>query len=114
MSLKLYAPADLDVAESEFPGLSLYSEPEPELELEDDCQVLSWRFIRRGGQPSFIEAVQRSRLLHMHRRCHECGRPTVQPVERNDAVLGKNRLPIPGTSTVVGFHCDYCQSEWSA
>ena len=112
MSLKLYAPDDLDIAETEFPNLSVYHEPEPEF--EDDCEVLSWRFIRRGNQSSFIEAVQRSRLLHRHLRCHECGRPTVHPVDQNDAVLGKNRLPIPGTSTVVGFHCDYCQSEWSA
>jgi hypothetical protein len=112
MSLKLYAPFDLDTAEAEFPSLSVYHEPE--FEADEDCEVLSWRFIRRDGKLSVIEAVQRSRLLHMHRRCHECGRPTVHPVERNDAVLGKNRLPIPGTSTVVGFHCDYCQSEWSA
>lgn len=112
MSLKLYAPDEIDVRHQEFPSLSVYHDPEPDT--AEDCEVLSWRFIRRNGQPSFIEAVQRSRLLHMHRRCHECGRPTVHPVERNDAVLGKNRLPIPGTSTVVGFHCDYCQSEWSA
>ncbi|MES2793548.1 MAG: hypothetical protein V4719_28300 [Planctomycetota bacterium] len=119
MSLKLYAPENFDLAEAVFPNLSVYHEPEAELELEpeEDSHVLSWRFIRRSGsssQSSFIEAVQRSRLLHMHRRCQECGRPTVHPMERNDAVLGKNRLPIPGTSTVVGFHCDYCQSEWSA
>ena len=112
MSLKLYAPDEVEVTDHEFPSLSVYHEPEPEA--EEDCEVLSWRFIRRNGQPSLIEAVHRSRLLHQHRRCHECGRPTVHPVERNDAVLGKNRLPIPGTSTVVGFQCDYCQSEWSA
>ena len=112
MSLRLYAPDDLDVADAEFPNLSVYHEPD--LEPDENCKVLSWRFIRRSGQSSFIEALQRSRLLHRHRRCHECGRPTVHPVEQNDAVLGKNRLPVPGTSTVVGFHCDYCQSEWSA
>ena len=66
MSLKLYAPDDLDIAETEFPNLSVYHEPEPEF--EDDCEVLSWRFIRRGNQSSFIEAVQRSRLLHRHLR----------------------------------------------
>ncbi len=112
MSLKLYAPDEVEVRDQEYPNLSVYHDPQPDT--DEDCEVLSWRFVRRNGQPSFIEAVQRSRLLHMHRRCQECGRPTVQPVERNDAVLGKNRLPIPGTSTVVGFHCNYCQSEWSA
>jgi hypothetical protein len=113
MSLRLYAPHEVDSLVGEFPNLSVYQEAdEPE---EYDDQVISWRFIRRqSGQPSFMEVVQRSRLLHMHRRCKDCGRPTVQPVERNDSVLGKNRLPVPGTSTVLGFHCDYCQSEWSA
>ena len=107
MSLKLYAPDEIETADGEYPSLALY-------EPEDEPQVLSWRVMRRDGQPSFLEIVNRSRMLHMHRRCNQCGRPTVQPVERDDAVLGKNRLPIPGTSTVVGFHCVYCQSEWSA
>ena len=112
MSLKLYAPHEFEVEEHEFPQLTVYHEPDPESPA--DHEVLSWRFVRRDGHPSFIEVLHRSRLLHQHRRCHECGRPTVQPVEKNDGVLGKNRLPVPGTSTVVGFHCDYCQSEWSA
>lgn len=109
MSLKLYAPEEQDVAD--FP-LGLYHEPDETP--EEQPQVLSWRIMRRDGQPSFLEIINRSRLLHMHRRCHRCGRPTVQPLERDDATLGKNRLPVPGTSTVVGFHCVYCQSEWSA
>ena len=112
MSLRLYAPEDCDVDETELPSLSLYSEPEQDGHGEPE--VLSWRVMRRDGQPSYLEIIQRSRLLHIHRRCHECGRPTVHPLERDDAVLGKNRLPVPGTSTVVGFHCVYCQSEWTA
>jgi hypothetical protein len=113
MSLKLYAPNLSESRDNEFPNLSVYHEADEAEEHVD--QVISWRFFpRRNDQPSFMEVVQRSRLLHVHRRCRDCGRPTVQPLERNDAVLGKNRLPIPGTSTVVGFHCDYCQSEWTA
>jgi hypothetical protein len=113
MSLKLYAPNEVTSIDDDFPNLSVYRESE---ELEEHVDhVISWRFIpRQTGQTSFMEVVHRSRLLHMHRRCRDCGRPTVQPVERNDGVLGKNRLPVPGTSTVVGFHCDYCRSEWSA
>ena len=113
MSLKLYAPLEVDSFDGEFPNLSVYHEAD---EVEEHVDhVLSWRFIpRRFDQPSFMEVVQRSRLLHRHRRCRDCGRPTVQPVEQNDGILGKNRLPVPGTSTVVGFRCDYCQSEWSA
>lgn len=107
MSLKLYAP-DSEVAEADDLGLNLYRES------HDEPEVLSWRVMRRDGQPSYLEILNRSRLLHMHRRCHECGRPTVQPLERDDAALGKNRLPIPGTATVVGFHCVYCSTEWSA
>ena len=77
MSLKLYAPDEVEVRDQEYPNLSVYHDPQPDT--DEDSEVLSWRFVRRNGQPSFIEAVQRSRLLHMHRRCQECGRPTVQP-----------------------------------
>lgn len=108
MSLKLYSPDETDTLEMEYPSLSLYQEP------AEEPEVLSWRVMRRNGQPSYLEILNRSRLLHMHRRCHDCGRPTVQPLEQDDATIGKNRLPIPGTATVVGFHCEYCQSEWSA
>lgn len=108
MSLRLYAPDVTEATETEYPSLGLYHEP------EEEPEVLSWRVMRRDGQPSYLEIINRSRMLHMHRRCHQCGRPTVQPLERDDATLGKNRLPVPGTATVVGFHCVYCQSEWTA
>jgi len=113
MSLKLYAPHVTNSTVHNSPNLSVYHETEEAEEHVD--QVISWRYYpRSSGQPSFMEVVQRSRLLHMHRRCRDCGRPTVEPVEQNDGILGKNRLPIPGTSTVIGFHCNYCESEWSA
>lgn len=114
MSLKLYAPHSYKLFDDAAPSLSVYHDEADELE-ESENHVISWRFYPRNpGQPSFMEVVQRSRLLHMHRHCRDCGRPTVQPVEQNDGLLGKNRLPIPGTSTVIGFHCDYCEAEWSA
>ena len=37
----------------------------------------------------------------------------IEPIELQDAVISpKNRLPIPGTATIVGFHCNDCGTEW--
>lgn len=117
MSLRLYSPDDLDLANQSEPILTLYSEPELDEfdESDDSGTVLSWRIGHRNRLTgSYMEIVQRSRLLHAHRRCQKCGRPTVRPVVREDSQVGTNRLPVPGTGTVVGFHCDYCRKEWSA
>lgn len=107
--LKLYAPQDEEV--SAIPQLAVF---DPDLSDDDEPQILSWR-IRAGHahRHSAMELIARCRLLRSHRCCRECGRPTVQPVEHDDALLGKNRLPIPGTSTLLGFHCASCHAEWS-
>lgn len=107
--LKLYAPQDEDL--DDVPQLAVF---DPEAPTDDEPQILSWR-IRAGHakRHSLVELITRSKLLHRHRCCRDCGRPTVQPLEHDDAMLGKNRLPIPGTSTLLGFQCTSCQSEWS-
>lgn len=103
--LKLYAPHEAELAGEVEYGESLRidaSEPE----------ILSWETYRRSRKLSLIEILARTRALYQNKRCRDCGRPTVQPVEHDDALLGKNRAPIPGSATLLGFHCDYCRTEW--
>ncbi|MGH7127144.1 MAG: hypothetical protein ACREJB_09295 [Planctomycetaceae bacterium] len=81
---------------------------------EDEPVILSFEFyagrLRRRG----LDAAMRARRLRENRRCPYCHSPVVEPLELADAVLGKGRLPIPGTATLVGFHCDRCAAEWPA
>ncbi len=61
----------------------------------------------------FMPAVDRARLIHQNGICPECGHNDIEPLELADSVISpKNRLPIPGTATIVGFHCNDCSTEW--
>jgi predicted RNA-binding Zn-ribbon protein involved in translation (DUF1610 family) len=61
----------------------------------------------------FMPAVDRARLIHQNGVCPECGHSDIEPLELSDSVMSpKNRLPIPGTATIVGFHCNDCGTEW--
>jgi hypothetical protein len=60
-----------------------------------------------------IPALERARILHHNSECPDCGRPNVQPLELNDALISpRSRLPVPGTATLIGFHCEDCGCEW--
>lgn len=67
---------------------------------------------RHVRSTSTMELLARTRTLHQNRRCRQCDRPAVVPLHRDDAVLNRSRLPIPGTATLVGFRCDHCSHEW--
>ncbi len=64
------------------------------------------------GGPS-MNMIERARVLFQNRSCKSCGYPVVTPIELNDAQLNRNQRPIPGTATLVGFHCHGCDAEWS-
>lgn len=66
-----------------------------------------WRDYRNG-------AASRAKTLRNNDECPHCRRALVEPLELADAVLSRNNLPIPGTATLVGFHCLTCHWEWSA
>lgn len=60
-----------------------------------------------------VPALERARMLHQNSECPECGKPNVQPLELNDALISpRSRLPVPGTATIIGFHCEDCGCEW--
>ena len=60
-----------------------------------------------------LNVLDRARTLHINRICPQCGDADVEPLELNDAIINRNNLPIPGTATLVGFHCNDCHIEWS-
>lgn len=63
--------------------------------------------------PRRMRALNRARLLFDNQCCAFCGKATVEPLELDDAVISRrNHRPIPGTATIVGFHCHSCQQEW--
>lgn len=76
--------------------------------------VLSYEshFQRRRQFPD--DTLQRARTLRTNDRCPHCARARVEPLELADALRNRNNRPIPGTATLVGFHCRHCHWEWPA
>lgn len=82
---------------------------------EEEPLILSFsRLADRFGNGMPSDLVSRARLLYSNRQCRFCGSPVVQPLTLDDVTLNRNRLPIPGTGTLVGFHCDRCRAQWTA
>ena len=99
--LRVFRPEALGAGER---LLRVY-EPEP--------QVLSFEtFAARKQARRVFSLVARARALHNNKRCPYCRHPIVEPVELDDAVVNRNRMTIPGTATLVGFHCERCSAEW--
>ena len=93
--------------------LSLYRPPAP---VEDDGgDVLSYaQFTARMRGRRMVDVVTRARLERANSQCPYCRRVTVEPIELHDALVNRNGAAIPGTATVVGFHCNACRHEWPA
>jgi hypothetical protein len=59
------------------------------------------------------DPADRARMISRNSACPECGHHDIEPLELEDAVISpRNRLPVPGTATIVGFHCNDCGIEW--
>lgn len=56
----------------------------------------------------------RAKLIRANRECPCCNSASVVPIELGNAILNRNRLPIPGSATIVGFRCTLCENEWPA
>jgi predicted RNA-binding Zn-ribbon protein involved in translation (DUF1610 family) len=57
--------------------------------------------------------ADRARLIHQNSTCPDCGHHDIEPLELADSVISpRNRMPVPGTATIVGFHCNECGTEW--
>ena len=60
----------------------------------------------------FSNAVRRAEVIYNNRICPTCSHPEVEPLELDDGINNRNGVPIPGTCTLVGFHCLGCNAEW--
>jgi hypothetical protein len=131
-ALRLFAPAELQLFprdEVSPPGLS------PALG-DDDGAVLPFPTLRRTAngvrtgtasrmvtghsmaRNSWDSAaaqtpLDRARLLHTHRCCPDCGRGGTVPREAAGIQAVCLSMPVPGTSTLLGFGCHNCGHEWS-
>ena len=93
-------------------------EPPQENEPEEEFQAQDILPFRQRGRTTIISGrltppSDRARLIRSNAACPECSKLDVEPLELQDAVISpKSRLPIPGTATIVGFHCNDCGTEW--
>lgn len=91
------------------------AQPEDRLYLVDDGEpaILSFpaNLVRLRGR-RMMNPVTRARVIHKNSRCPNCRHPAVEPIELGDGLLNRDNVPVPGTATLVGFHCEACRAEW--
>jgi len=83
-------------------------------ERDEPVLVSYTSYANRGGSRLRNDPVHRARTLRENDRCPRCQRSLVEPLELADGLRSRNQLPIPGTATLVGFHCQRCHWEWPA
>ena len=102
--LRLYAPPqDVEIPDDDRDGPA------------DSPDLISFESARRGVIFSgrLREPQDRARLIRSNSTCPECSRRDVELLELDDGMISPgSRLPVPGTSTIVGFHCNDCGTEW--
>jgi hypothetical protein len=105
--LRLFTPTDDIVAEADDrTDVSVDNGPEDIIPFER-----ARRSVIFSGR--FMPAVDRARLIHQNGTCPECSHQDIEPLELADSMISpRNRLPVPGTATIVGFHCNDCGTEW--
>lgn len=117
LHLRIYEPPADDAAH-DATAASSEAEATPSLEaleLATDRHIIPFESHKRTTIISgrYVEPVERARLLSDNSVCPECEKSDIEPLELADAVISPgSRLPIPGTATIVGFHCNECGTEW--
>jgi len=90
-------------------------EPAQELTDMDRPHILQFRSRREATVISgrYTPPADRARMIRSNCVCPECGLSDVEPLELDDGLISqRNHRPVPGTATIVGFHCNDCGSEW--
>ncbi|WP_437187562.1 hypothetical protein SH668x_000960 [Planctomicrobium sp. SH668] len=81
----------------------------------EEPRILSFvEFSSQRQRPSSPSVDQRARLQMSNSCCPICNRVTVESIELNNGILGRNGRMVPGTGTLVGFSCNACGHEWPA
>lgn len=93
-------------------GVNLYSPDGPSE--DEDSPTVSFFQPTHSYAPTreSHDVISRARLLFANRQCRDCGYPVVEPIELDDALVNRSGLAVPGTATIVGFHCCGCDAEW--
>ncbi|MBM4076496.1 MAG: hypothetical protein FJ267_12765 [Planctomycetes bacterium] len=84
----------------------------------DEPRILPFRKpVLRFQKPDYKhqqmpDVISRARVIYDNRQCRECLSPVVELVQLDDAMVNRQGLNIPGTATLVGFHCLSCDHEW--
>lgn len=82
---------------------------------EEQPVILAFREqAKRRASAASDSAVRRAQLLRENDQCPHCRHAVVEPLELADGTIGRNNRPIPGSATLVGFHCLRCHWEWPA
>tara|TARA_R110002072_G_scaffold146075_2_gene292821 strand:- start:793 stop:1146 length:354 start_codon:yes stop_codon:yes gene_type:complete len=70
-------------------------------------------WVEKLRQPEPQRLALRAQRLNAHQTCPDCSRAGgVLPLMLNDGRMdGSGRL-VPGSATLVGFHCETCSHEW--
>lgn len=109
--LRIYQPAEDSVSEDD----DIEAAETAEVSDADAAVLLSFAdWVAGPVRSSTSECVDRTRTLAGNLRCPECRRSFVIPLTLNDARLDKAGHVVPGTQSLVGFHCRQCRHEWPA
>jgi hypothetical protein len=65
----------------------------------------------RSGPRSLVD---RARSIHANVCCPQCRHASVLPLMLNDGRTDAAGQVVPGTASLVGFHCEDCDHEWPA
>jgi len=80
---------------------------------EEEPSTIPFPGVRKRQAPNSSDSVvARAKLIYANRCCPQCHSAAVTPLELNDALLNASLRIIPGTATVVAFHCNGCYHEW--
>lgn len=89
--------------------LSIYA---PDTESSSEAGAATLPLPARYARDSAIRVLQRSQTIAQNRRCPNCRSNSVNTIELNNGVKDCWRYTVPGTASLVGFHCDQCATEW--
>lgn len=114
-ALRLFNP-DVAVELVDAVSLSSHSADSVGAALADEqSDVIPFETARRALVLSgrFTPTLRRARMIHANSQCGDCGGHDVEPMELDDAVVSfRNGAAVPGTATIIGFHCNDCGGEW--
>lgn len=91
--------------------LSLFAGPD----LVDEPLIYSFKeYSGHSQRHEDSRVAERARLERENQSCPSCNRITVDAIELQDGIIGRNGARVFGTGTIVGFSCNACGHEWPA